>query len=220
MEKKKRILPRLFAALVILTLVSCCFIGSTFARYTSSSTGSATVEVAKWDIDVKGGGVSNSTAITFNKLSPDKEAYVGEDYVEENVRTKSTAKVLVATITNNSEVNADVTFDVSDTATVLKRTIDGETDPEDYNDAVINEVITITFYKGNTTNVLADGEKVTLDTNSNKTLEIYAVVTWTSDDESVSGEDADKRDTYIGTWVESLTWTLSYTAVQASELPV
>ena len=215
MEKKKRILPRLFAALVILTLVSCCFIGSTFARYTSSSTGSATVSVAKWDIDVTGGGADGSTAVTFNKLSPAKEAYVGEGYVEENVRTNPTAKVLVATITNNSEVEATVTFDVSDTATVNKiATADGT-----YNDAVINEVITITFYKGNTDTVLDNGETVNLGTNSNKTLDIYAVVTWTSDDDAVYGAAADERDTWIGENVTSLVWNLAYTAVQASELP-
>ena len=36
--------------LVVLTLLSCCFLGSTFARYTSGGTGTATVQVAKWDV--------------------------------------------------------------------------------------------------------------------------------------------------------------------------
>ena len=208
MEKKKRILPRLFAALVILTLVSCCFIGSTFARYTSSSTGSATVSVAKWSITAEGNGVGE-TALEFGDLSPAQGVY------ESTPRTKSTAKVLVATITNNSEVDATVKFDVSDTATVNKiATADGT-----YNDAVINEVITITFYKGYTDTVLADGETVTLDTGSNKTLEIYAQVTWTSDDTTVYGAAADERDTWIGENVTSLVWNLAYTVVQASELP-
>ena len=52
MKQKSRIVSKLFAALVILTLISCCFLGSTFARYTSKSTGTASVGVAKWDVDI------------------------------------------------------------------------------------------------------------------------------------------------------------------------
>ena len=221
MEKKKRILPRLFAALVILTLVSCCFIGSTFARYTSSSTGSATVEVAKWDIDVKGGGADGSTAVTFNKLSPAKEAYVGEGYVEENVRTKSTAKVKVAEIKNLSDVAASVT--VTATGPAFKNDVGDVTDFEDYD---LTGVFTIALYYGttdgedNATNLITSGSAIATNlAATNGVYYIYAVVTWTSDDNSVYGAAADARDTWIGENITSVAWNLTYTAVQASELP-
>ena len=46
MTKKKSIFIKLFVALVALTLISCCFLGSTFARYTSEDSGTASVNVA------------------------------------------------------------------------------------------------------------------------------------------------------------------------------
>ena len=52
MEKsdKKRILTRVLIVIAALTLLSCCFLGSTFARYVTSAGGSGTVGVAKWDV--------------------------------------------------------------------------------------------------------------------------------------------------------------------------
>ena len=50
MVKKKRIVSKLILALVVLTAISCCFLGSTFARYTSGGSGASSVDVAKWDV--------------------------------------------------------------------------------------------------------------------------------------------------------------------------
>ena len=54
MEKsdKKRILTRVLIVIAALTLLSCCFLGSTFARYVTSANGSGTVGVAKSSLDV------------------------------------------------------------------------------------------------------------------------------------------------------------------------
>ena len=52
-----------------------------------------------------------------------------------------------------------------------------------------------------------------------ETLYIFAEVTWTSDDKTVYGDAADKRDTWVGENVTSVSWTISYTAVQVTELP-
>lgn len=88
---KKNIFSKLFVALVVLTLISCCFLGSTFARYTSEGTGSASVEVANWKIDVTGGGTEGATEVSFTQqLSPSAEDGTG--------RVNSTGRILVATI--------------------------------------------------------------------------------------------------------------------------
>lgn len=73
MEKsdKKRILTRVLVVLAALTLLSCCFLGSTFARYVTNADGSGTVGVAKWDVSVT---TSASGSYTFTKLSPDKDS--------------------------------------------------------------------------------------------------------------------------------------------------
>lgn len=70
MTKKKNIASKLVLVLFVLTLISCCLLGSTFARYVSSGTGSASIDIAKWDIDITGGGTGGSTTVTFGDLSP------------------------------------------------------------------------------------------------------------------------------------------------------
>lgn len=53
---KKTKLMRAALLLLVLTLITSCFVGSTFAKYTTSKTGSDTARVAKWGvaIDAKG----------------------------------------------------------------------------------------------------------------------------------------------------------------------
>ena len=107
MTQKKSIASKLLLAAIALTLISFCFLGSTFARYTSSSSGSASLNVAKWEVthDFK-----EETDAVFGSLSPNKGEYEGgNSYVEANKREKSTGKVLVAIITNSGDVDALVT---------------------------------------------------------------------------------------------------------------
>ena len=66
MTKKKNIASKLVLVLFVLTLISCCLLGSTFARYVSGGTGSASVGIAKWEIDITGGGTSGATEIEFD----------------------------------------------------------------------------------------------------------------------------------------------------------
>ena len=55
MTKKKNIASKLVLVLFVLTLISCCLLGSTFARYVSSGSGQASVGIAKWDVDFEDG---------------------------------------------------------------------------------------------------------------------------------------------------------------------
>ena len=222
MEKKKRILPRLFAALVILTLVSCCFIGSTFARYTSSSTGSATVEVAKWSITAKGNGVGETTA-NFDKLSPAQGVY------ESTARTNSTDKVLVATITYTLDVKATLTLTTDATPTVSSNAAYGSGVTAEGNvptEEEVQDVFSIKLYTSTSegaTSATEYSQALTLNEAATEgatgTIYVYAQVTWTSDTNSITGTNADIRDTWIGEHITAVAWNLTYTAVQASELP-
>ena len=86
MTKKKNLIARICGLLIVLTLISCCFLGSTFARYTSTGTGTASVAVAKWDIQVKANGAAGSTLLDedakfsadLGTLSPSSAPYSGE----------------------------------------------------------------------------------------------------------------------------------------------
>ena len=71
MTQKKSIASKLLLAAIALTLISFCFLGSTFARYTSSNGGQASLNVAKWDVSMGEGSIS----VDFEKLSPSAAEY-------------------------------------------------------------------------------------------------------------------------------------------------
>lgn len=215
MTQKKRIASKLFLLVLVMTLISCCFLGSTFARYTSGASGTGTLSVAKWNIVFDdAAGTDTSLDVTFDKLSPSKEAYTGTK------RTHSTAVVPVATIKNTGDVDALVTLEVAATPTLTCGAAYG-TGVTTGNGAPTEEeckkVFTIALYSDE------DGANpITGDQNIvavNGTLDIYAKVTWTSDVGGLTGENADIRDTWIGEHVSAVTWTLECTAVQNSERP-
>lgn len=213
MTKRKNVVSKMLLLVVILTLISCCFLGSTFARYTSSGEGTGTLEVAKWDVSHGEGNID----VTFAKLSPAKEEYTN------SVRTHSTGKTLVATINNKGDVGALVTVTAGE---VVVNTEAGAvyTDPTAEE---VKKVFSIKLWYGtsegaeNATNAITSGStEITLDATDG-VIYIFAEVIWTSDLETdvAKGEDGDKRDTWIGKNVTSVSYEISYTAVQNTELP-
>ena len=214
MTQKRKLVSKLFVAVVVLTLVSCCFLASTFARYTSGGSGTGTVNVATWKITGKGTGDAGKIEAKFKQLSPSKAAY------DNTPRTHSTAPVLVATISNTGDVDALVTL------TTGESTI---TDPEggwgDYSDSEIEGLFTIKLYTSTEEEVSPAVGDLTAYTKAinvpatSGTLYVYAVVTWTSDVGGKTGTDADARDTWVGENVTGVSFDISYTAVQNSQLP-
>lgn len=189
MTQKRKLVSKLFVAVVVLTLVSCCFLASTFARYTSGGSGTGTVEVATWAISGPGAGEFNAT---FTKLSPSKAAYV------DTPRKHSTLK-LVATITYDIDVKGILTLTVGE-ETITKTTADNT-----YADEVIKGLFDIQLYTSTTNGAAASVGDLTAYTKAinvpaetSGTYYVYAVVTWTSDDKTVTGEAADARDTWVG----------------------
>lgn len=214
MTQKRKLVSKLFVAVVVLTLVSCCFLASTFARYTSGGSGTGTVNVATWKITGKGTGDAGGINATFDKLSPSKDAYV------DTPRTHSTAPVLVATISNTGDVDALVTLTTG--ASTITEPAGGW---EPYTESAIEGLFTIKLYTSTEEEVspaVGDLTAYTVAINvpaTSGTLYVYAVVTWTSDDKTVTGEAADTRDTWVGENVTGVSFDISYTAVQNSEAP-
>ena len=216
MTKRKSVVSKILLLVVLLTLVSCCFLGSTFARYTSGGRGSGSLTVAKWNVSIVGGGTSAETALDFKKLSPAKEAYV------DSTRTHSTGRVEVATITNASDVKAEITFRVGDLE------FKNNDSPVDYGDSgysneILRQVFTVKFY-----DVQSDGEALSLQEgsytttlNESDSITIYAEIIWTSDlgTDSQKRTDGDTRDTWIGQNVTKITCTFGYVANQSTVLP-
>ena len=104
---------RIAVLVLALALITCCFVGTTFAKYTSSATGSSTMTVAKWSFD---GFDVTDDEIEFTLF----ESIVDEDGSEEtDVREADEDTVYVApgtkgafnfTVKNTSDVNAKFNF--------------------------------------------------------------------------------------------------------------
>lgn len=227
MTNKKNIASKLVLALFILTLISCCLLGSTFARYASGGSGTASVGVAEWDVEFE----NDSTGITVDNttLSP----LMGEWHygTDNQARTHSTGKQLVATITNSGEVDATVTVTAGalnvacSAAYATGEAIYANNDQGVKGDGAsvdqIAALFSIKIYVG--ANVGSATEKSTFTLNAaggtTTTQNIYAEVIWTSADATYNAATADAIDTWAGKYVTSVSSTISYTAVQNSTRP-
>ena len=248
MEKKKRIVSKLIFALVIAVIVSMCFVGTTLARYASGSNGSASTGVALWDIDFETSATDSTTVnAKFDKLSPDDTEFnTGISAAEDN-RTHETAKVLVAKITNNGDVDADVKITIGDTI-AYTATASGEVTfapvGSDWNDksnvqsdtkptkANVDALFSLALYYGGEGALDAEAANAATEIKSGDTvisvpaasdgtpsvLNIYGVVTWTSDDFDLKG-NSDKLDTWVGQNIATVSFDLTIDAVQGSEAP-
>lgn len=227
MVKKKRIVSKLILALVVLTAISCCFLGSTFARYTSGGSGSSTITVAKWDVSF---GESSETPVDFGMLSPDDTAYSDSG----TNRSHTSKKMLVATITNSSAVEADVTVTVGGiTVTPVggaESYGSGYTESSTENapsEEQVKGLFSVQLYydaddldaeADTATDALNSGATVVMAAGNETpvVLKIYAVVTWTSSDTTLK-TNSDALDTWVGENIASIGSTLTFTAVQGSE---
>ena len=218
MTKRKSVVSKLLLLVALMTIVSCCFLGSTFARYISTGTGTATIPVAKWSIKV---GDTGSGAAQFDKLSPLAAPYEG------TVRANTSGKILVASMSNGGDVDALVKFTVGEVnvASDAKYGQGVATDGIPTADEV-KEVFSVKFYYALTksadaaTNEIPAGG-VTLNAAGGQmtAIYIYAEATWTSDTETITGDDADLRDTYIGQYVANVVYNYTWEAVQVTDLP-
>lgn len=65
-RKRSSMMVRLVAVLAVTMMFTMCFVGGTFAKYTSSGTGADSAKVAKWDIRVNGANITVSDTFTFD----------------------------------------------------------------------------------------------------------------------------------------------------------
>ena len=228
MTKKKNIASKLVLVLFVLTLLSCCLLGSTFARYVSGGNGSASVGIAKWDVNVN---TSVESEIKFNKLSPSMDAAASEPDAN---RTHSTGLVKVAEIKNSGEVDAEVTITVGEidfAGVTFGNGYEWQADKVAGNgpsEAQVEALFSIKLYytTGNTAardNEITSGTAITEKLAKDKGIfHIWAEVTWTSMDQQNGGGGTtfgDAIDTWVGENVKTISYSFAYTAVQASKLP-
>lgn len=215
MAQKNRAVSRMFFLILMLTLISCCFLGSTFARYVTTDDASAKFDVASWKVSHAEG----DTVTEFGNLSPSMKDFTATSGAD---ATNSTAKKLVATITNDGDVDALVSLS-SEFGEVTK--VEGAAEDPTYNDAAIKGLFTIKLTYGTTgvaeTDTETDLNSIELNTADQKTIYVWASVTWTTKYSGTSdkGVTEDALDTWVGQNVESVSFKISYKAVQNSQLP-
>ncbi len=215
MEKKKRIVSKLVLALVLVAVVSMCFVGVTLARYVSGTSGSSTANVAKWDVSF---GDDETISVTFGAFSPSDAAYV-----DSSVRTNESVRTQAVVIANNGDVEADVTLTLGSAMTVTPASgaeefgTTGYTESSTADKPTENQVkglFTFKFYDAESGGKpIESGVAFTIDSSESKT--IYATIVWTSADATLK-TNADALDTWVGENIESVGINFTISAVQGS----
>lgn len=109
---KKSIFSKVGAAAMVLTLVTASLVGGTFAKYTSTASGTGTATVAKWAIAMK----QNDTAITNNTFTFDlANTNTNAATVAGKIGPESKGEIKMTIDGTGSEVGYtyDITFDTS-----------------------------------------------------------------------------------------------------------
>lgn len=146
---KKNIAMRVASLVLMCTIVTSCFVSSTFAKYTSSASGSDTVTVAKWMIKLNDEQTHMTETVTFNLFDTIKD-YDGSN--EDNVHktdgvvdriAPGTSGAFALKVTNSSEVDAQykINFTVSNTTLPLEYSIDGKNWYSDVTDVATKPLV-------------------------------------------------------------------------------
>ena len=226
-EQKKstsKVIVRSALILLLLTLISGCFLGSTFARYVSKGEGDLSAGVAEWKITETVSAGEGGIVTGLEKFSPNMAKYDGS-----NKRSRS-VNVTLLTIKNDGDLDAyvKVAFDspaseptqtvalysdeAGETELVLQNVTDrGEGEANEYAPYVIeiNEIFTLT-----TTISITNGTDEGAYSNSvissegseyngmyylevGETMTITGTITWTTDLE-------DETPTKVAGWPEGV----------------
>ena len=227
MVKKKRIVSKLILALVVLTAISCCFLGSTFARYTSNSKASASVDVALWDIAFDPAGDS-TVLFEGQSLTPSKDAWTETNKTAGSERTHSNGVVKAVTITNNGEVDALLNVTVGAVTVTLNESseygdvgvaTDAPTETE-----VAQLFVLDVKYSTNTGASAGDtavtgGKLEEYSLAAGSSVVFFVELVWKSAD-TLGQELADKLDSWVGKNAATVGFEISYVAVQGEESPL
>ena len=112
-EQKKstsKVVVRSALILLLLTLISGCFLGSTFARYVSKGEGDLSAGVAEWKI-TETTEWEDAATVALTKFSPNMAAHA-----DNQTRTRSLNDVTLFTIKNDGDVDANLYLSFNGTA--------------------------------------------------------------------------------------------------------
>lgn len=195
-RKRSSMMVRLVAVLAVTMMFTMCFVGGTFAKYTSSATGTDSTRVAKWAFKVGDTNIAENNTFTFNLFESIKDSNVSDDEsdmspVGGSIIAPGTQGSFALVLTNESEVNATYAIDytVTNTSNIpVQFSVDGGAH---WTDELVDVPATNIAHTDGTATINVqwrwafDGDDTT-DTNLGKvgtaTLEVSAKVTATQVD--------------------------------------
>lgn len=115
-QRRSSMMVRLVAVLAVTMMFTMCFVGGTFAKYTSSATGTDNANVAKWDIKVGGTNIATNDTFTFELFKTIKDSNGTADEtdmspVDGTIIAPGTRGSFDIVIKNDSQVNATYAID-------------------------------------------------------------------------------------------------------------
>lgn len=197
-RKRSSMMVRLVAVLAVTMMFTMCFVGGTFAKYTSSATGNDNANVAKWDIKVGGTNIATNDTFTFDLFKTIKDSNGTADEtdmspVDGTIIAPGTRGSFDIVIKNDSQVNATYAIDYTVTNTnniPVKFSVDGTNWFDDIN---YLDVRSVAINMGATATVTVqwmweferidgDNQDTNLGSAASATLEVKAAVTATQVD--------------------------------------
>ena len=203
-RKRSSMMVRLVAVLAVTMMFTMCFVGGTFAKYTSSATGTDSATVAKWSFKVGETDIATTDTFTFDlfKTIKDSDGINNEtemNPVDGSIIAPGTQGSFDLVLTNASQVTAQYAIDYTVTNNndiPVKFSVDGGTTwTNDLADVAASDATKLAANSGTTTinvqwrwrfeadNVTeGDNADTTLGKDGTATLEVSAKVTATQVD--------------------------------------
>ena len=134
-KKRSSMMVRLVAALAVTMMFTMCLVGGTFAKYTSSGTGTDSATVAKWSFKVGETDIATTDTFTFDlfKTIKDSDGINNEtemNPVDGSIIAPGTQGSFDLVLTNASQVTAQYAIDYTVTNNndiPVKFSVDGGT---------------------------------------------------------------------------------------------
>lgn len=120
---KKNVMMRVASALLVAVLMTTCAISGTFAKYTSTTTGTGTARVAKWAFVVNGDPIAETFTFELIDTLYEDDGVTAETDVKGKLLAPGTAGSFDIVLENESEVTAKYELTLTETITGLPGTV-------------------------------------------------------------------------------------------------